>query len=278
MSNTMRVLFIGDVVGETGCKAVSRYLPKIKKELSVDVAILNGENAAFHGMSQAIVDQFFKDGIDGITSGNHMWDCQEIYDFIETEERMIRPMNWVEKKPGRGSMVLEKNGKRILVVNCLGRLFMGDEVHNPFKAVDNAIKDYTLGKNIDGIILDFHTETSAEKQAMGAYLDGRISLVVGTHTHVPTADDQVLPNGTAYITDIGMTCDYDSNIGVRKDLMMESFLGIREKDVNFTCADGEPTFCAVLVDIDTNTGLAQSIEPVRIGGRLRNTHTQFNDI
>ena len=278
MSQSLRVLFIGDVVGHTGCKAVSRYLPAIKKELNIDIAILNGENAAFHGMTQPIVDAFFDAGIDGITSGNHMWDHKEIYDFIETEQRMIRPMNWVEHKPGRGAMVLEKDGKKILVINCLGRLFMGDEVHNPFDAVAESIKDYKMGENINGIILDFHTETTSEKQAMGCFLDGRASLVVGTHTHVPTADYQVLPGGTAYITDIGMTCDYDSNIGVKKHLMMESHMGVREKDVNFSCAEGEPTLCAVMVDIDTTTGLAKSIEPLRVGGALKNTHPQFKDI
>lgn len=268
----MRILFIGDVVGKTGCEAVSRYLPTLKKKFSIDFALLNGENAAFHGMSQKIVDQFFNDGIDGITSGNHMWDCQEIYDFIDTEKRMIRPMNWVEEKPGQGSMILEKDGKKLLVVNCLGRLFMGDEVHDPFKSVDNAIQDYKMGEDVNGILLDFHTETTAEKQAMGAYMDGRVSMVFGTHTHVPTADYQILTKGTAYMTDVGMTCDYNSNIGVEKDLMMESFLGIREKDVNFTCANGEPTLCAVMVDVNPDTGLAETIEPVRIGGRLHQTH------
>lgn len=268
----MRILFIGDVVGRTGCRAISDYLPKLKKTLRVDLALLNGENAAFHGMTRPIVDAFFEAGIDGITSGNHMWDHEEIYDFIGKEPRMIRPMNWVEDKPGQGTMILEKDGARILVVNCLGKLFMGDEVHDPFKSVEQAIQCYTLGKDVNAILLDFHTETTAEKQAMGTFLDGRVSLVVGTHTHVPTADYQVLPGGTAYITDIGMTCDYDSNIGVRKDLMMESFLGVRQKDKEFTCAEGAPTLCAVLADIDTQTGLARSIEAVRVGGRLDNTH------
>lgn len=264
----MRILFIGDVVGPSGCAAVSKYVPQLKAKFGLDFVFLNGENAAFHGMSQSIVNEFYAAGVDGITSGNHMWDHKEIYDFIDTDPRLIRPMNWVEHKPGRGHMVLEKDGKKILVVNCLGKLFMGDEVHDPFQQVESVVSQYKLGQDVDGIILDFHTETSAEKQAMGTYLDGRVSLVVGTHTHVPTSDYRVLPGGTAYITDIGMTCDYDSNIGVKKQHMMESFLGTRVKDFKFEPANGDPTLCAVLVDIDPSSGLATKIEQLRIGGGL----------
>jgi metallophosphoesterase (TIGR00282 family) len=268
----MRVMFIGDVVGHTGCKGISKYVPTLKKELNIDFAILNGENAAFHGMSQEVVDGFFEAEIDGITSGNHMWDHEDIYEIVEKEQRLIHPMNWEDEKPGRGSMILEKNGMKVMVLNCLGSLLMGDKVKDPFKSVNDAIQGVKMGEDVNAILLDFHTETSAEKQAMGAYLDGRVSLVVGTHTHVPTADYQVLPGGTAYITDIGMTCDYDSNIGVRKDLMMERFLGERKQGEGWESASGEPTLCAVVADIDPATGLANSIEAVRVGGRLHNTH------
>ena len=268
----MRLLFIGDVVAESGCKALSHYAPLLRKKLNIDCVIANAENAAFHGMTQEIIDAFYAAGVDGITSGNHMWDNQGIYAFIDTDPRVIRPLNLIQKRPGKGFTVIDVKGKKILLINALGSLLMTDEVTSPFEDIMRVVDDYPLAEAVDAILVDFHTETTSEKNAMGTWLDGKVSVIVGTHTHMPTADHQILPNGTAYQTDTGMTCDYDSNIGVKKHLMLERFLGKREKEQDFVPADSEATLCGLLVDIDDTTGLATHVEPVRVGGRLSQTH------
>jgi metallophosphoesterase (TIGR00282 family) len=269
----MKILFIGDVVAKYGCSAVSKYVPMLKEELGLDFVIVNAENAAYHGMTQEVVNGFYDAGVTGITSGNHMWDNEDIFTFIDIDPRVIRPANYIEDKAGKGYTVVEnEKGQKLLLVNVLGRLFMGDEVHNPFTTVEDIISEYKMGEDVQGILVDFHTETTAEKNAMGTFCHGKVSMVVGTHTHMPTADHHVLPGGTAYQTDVGMTGVYDSNIGVDKTVAMKRFAEDWDSQKGYFAAEGEPTLCACLVDVDEKTGLARSIEPVRIGGPLQQTH------
>lgn len=268
----MKILFIGDVVGATGCRAVVDYVPKLRELFSLDFVIANAENAAFHGITKAIVDSFYAAGVDGITSGNHMWDQREIYDFIDQDPRLVRPINLKQARPGNGYTIINVNGYRLLLVNALGSVHMKDPVTSPFEDVMRVVEKYPLKKEIDAILVDFHAEITAEKNAMGTCLDGKVSIVVGTHTHMPTADHQILPLGTAYQTDAGMTCDYDSIIGINKNIALEGFLGKRERGHGYICADGDATLCGLIVDVDNQTGLARAIEPVRVGGRLSQTH------
>jgi len=268
----MRLLFVGDVVAESGCKAITRYIPQLKKQLELDCVIVNAENAAFHGMTQEIVQSFYDAGVDGITSGNHMWDHTEIYDFIDEDPCLIRPMNLIQERPGKGWTIIDVKGQKVLLINALGKLFMKDPITCPFADIMNVVEAHPLKQKVDAILVDFHTETTAEKNALGAWLDGKVSVVVGTHTHMPTADHQILPNGTAYQTDAGMTCDYNSVIGMDREIGLEVFLGKRSHKEGILPATGEATLCGLLVNISDDTGLAESVEPVRVGGRLAQTH------
>jgi metallophosphoesterase (TIGR00282 family) len=268
----MKIFFIGDVFAEYGCEAVSRYVPLVRKAFGPDFVVANGENAAFNGMNAEIIEGFYKAGVDGITSGNHMWDDKGIFDVIDKDPNMIRPANYKDAKPGKGHAVITNaEGKKLLLINVLGRLFMGDDVENPFTCAEEIFSKYKMGEDVDGILVDFHTETTAEKNAMGTFCDGKVSMVVGTHTHMPTADHHVLPGGTAYQTDVGMTGVFDSNIGVDKITAMRRFAEDWKDQKGYTPAAGEPTLCGCLVTTDEN-GLAISIEPIRIGGSLQQTH------
>ncbi len=267
----MKLLFIGDVVAESGCKAIEQYVPKLRKELKLNCVIANAENAAFHGMTKDIVDRFYNAGVDGITSGNHMWDNKNSLDFLE-DKRIVRPMNLIKERPGKGVTIIEVKGKKVMLINALGKLFMKDPVTDPFEDIMKVVEENLLKEKTDVILVDFHTETTAEKTTMGAWLDGKVSLVVGTHTHIPTADHQILPNGTAYQTDVGMTCDYDSSMGIRKDIGIEIFTEGRCHRTNISPAEGEATLCGIVVTISDETGLAEAVEPIRIGGRLSQTH------
>ena len=264
----MRILFIGDVVGQSGCDAISERLPKAIADWKIDLAIVNGENAAGgFGITEAIYHEFIAAGADAVTLGNHSWSKKEALTFIERAPRLIRPLNYIPGTPGRGSVLVEtRNGKRALVINALGRLFM-DPVNDPFGLLDEEIAAHSLGKAADAIVVDFHGEASSEKLAAGYFCDGRVSLVVGTHTHVPTADHRILPLGTGYITDAGMTGDYESIIGIKKEEMLRRLTtGIASG--RFEAADGTATMCGVAVETDDDTGLATHISPVHVGGHL----------
>ncbi|MHA6688156.1 TIGR00282 family metallophosphoesterase [Mesorhizobium sp. A556] len=271
----MRILFIGDVVGRSGCAIVSELLPKAIADWKVDLAVVNGENAADgFGITEAIYHEFIAAGADAVTLGNHSWSKKEALSFIENAPRLIRPLNYIPGTPGRGSALVEtKSGKRALVINALGRLFM-DPVNDPFGLLDQEISACPLKTAADAIVVDFHCEASSEKLVAGYFCDGRVSLVVGTHTHIPTADHRILPLGTAYMTDAGMTGDYDSVIGIKKEEMVRRITtGIPSG--RFEAADGGATLCGIAVETDDATGLATHVSPVRMGGQLEQVLPPF---
>jgi 2',3'-cyclic-nucleotide 2'-phosphodiesterase len=264
----MRILFVGDVIGRSGRTVVYERLPGLVRDWKLDLVVVNGENAAGgFGITEAIYQELIDAGADAITLGNHAWDQREALVFIERAERLIRPINYPPGTPGRGAaLVNAKNGERVLVINAMGRIFM-DALDDPFAAVDRELAACPLGKSADAIIVDIHAEATSEKQAMGFFCDGRASLVVGTHTHAPTADYRVLPGGTAFISDVGMTGDYDSVIGMSKDEPLNRFLR-KIPSARFEPASGPGTLCAVAVETDPASGLAVRIGAVRIGARL----------
>jgi metallophosphoesterase (TIGR00282 family) len=265
---TMRLLFLGDVVGRPGRQAVTEHLPRLRKRWSLDAVIVNGENAAGgFGITEAICDELMAAGADAITLGNHSFDQREALVFIERQKSLIRPINYPPSTPGRGATLIEtRSGSRIFVVNAMARLYM-DALDDPFAAVDRALAEAPLAQVADAVVVDFHGEASSEKQAMGHYLDGRASLVVGTHTHVPTADHQIFDGGTAYMTDAGMCGDYDSILGMVKDEPIRRFIE-KTPGSRLEAASGQGTLSGVCVETDDRTGLAIHIAPLRMGPRL----------
>ncbi|MGN1290648.1 MAG: TIGR00282 family metallophosphoesterase [Bradyrhizobium sp.] len=265
----MRILFVGDVVGRTGRTAISDHLPGMIRDWSLDLVVVNGENSAGgFGITETIYQELLDAGADAITLGNHAWNQKEALVFIERAPRLIRPLNFPRHSPGRGATLVDaKNGKRALVLNAIGRVFMEPSSNDPFSAIDRELEACPLREGCDAIVLDFHAEATSEKQGVGFFCDGRVSLVVGTHTHVPTADHQVLPGGTAYMSDAGMTGDYDSVIGMQKEEPLQRFLtGIPSG--RFEPAGGVATLSGIAVETDDATGLAVKVAPVRAGGRL----------
>jgi metallophosphoesterase (TIGR00282 family) len=271
----LRILFVGDVVGRSGRNAVSEYLPGMIRDWSLDLVVVNGENAAGgFGITEAIYQELLDAGADAITLGNHAWDQREALVFIERAPRLVRPANFPKGTPGRGAALIDtKNGKRALVINAIGRVFM-TPFDDPFAIVARELDACPLREAADAVVVDFHAEASSEKQGIGFFCDGRASLVVGTHTHVPTSDHQILPAGTAFMTDAGMTGDYDSIIGMQKDEPMRRFIsGI--PSARFEPALGVATLSGVAVETDDATGLAVKVAPVRIGGRLEPARPGF---
>jgi len=264
----MRILFLGDIVGRAGRDAVCAQLPRLRADLDVDVAIVNGENAAHgFGITDRICKDLYEAGADVITTGNHVWDQREIIGYIDNDPRLLRPVNFPAGTPGRGlTEVITRAGDRVVVVNVMTRLFM-DPLDDPFGAVVRALKPWPLGGGAKAVVVDVHGEASSEKMALGHFLDGTVSLVVGTHSHVPTADAHVLAGGTAYMTDAGMCGDYDSVIGMKKEAAIHRFVR-KLPGERLSPAEGEATVCGVLVETDDATGLARSAHPVRVGGRL----------
>ncbi len=264
----MRILFIGDVIGKPGRDVVAAELPRLKELLELDFVVLNGENAAHgFGITRAIAQEFFAMGVDCITTGNHWADQKEIFSFIDDEDRILRPRNYPPQTPGRGANLFQtRAGERILVINAMGRVFM-DALDDPFASVDAALNDCPLREAADAILVDMHAEATSEKMAMGHFCDGRVSAVVGTHQHVPTADAQILPGGTGYQTDAGACADYDSVIGMEKFQPLQRFV-TKLNSGRFTPATGPATLCAIFIETDAR-GLASRIEPVRVGGRLK---------
>ena len=271
----MRILFIGDVVGRSGRTVVNERLSGLIRDWKLDLVVVNGENAAGgFGITEAIYHEFLEAGADAVTLGNHAWDQREALVFIERAPRLIRPVNYPPVTPGRGAAVIEaKNGARALVVNAMGRIFM-EPLDDPFAAVDRELNACPLRTEADAIIVDMHAETTSEKQSMGFFCDGRASLVAGTHTHAPTADLRILPGGTAFVSDVGMTGDYDSVIGMAKDEPLTRFLR-RIPAARFEAASGAATLCALAVETDNATGLAARVGAVRIGGCIEQAMPGF---
>jgi metallophosphoesterase (TIGR00282 family) len=264
----MRLLFLGDLVGRSGRQAAIDALPRLVDRHKIDFVIVNGENAAAgFGITEEILQDVLDAGADVVTTGNHVWDQRDTLVYIERQDRLLRPLNFPPGAPGRGAnLFTARNGARILVMNVMGRVFM-DSLDDPFTAVDRVLEATPLGRVADAIVIDMHAEATSEKQAMGHFADGRATLVVGTHTHVPTADHQILPGGTAYMSDAGMCGDYDSVLGMEKDEPISRFLR-KIPSGRFTPASGEASVCGVAVEVDEATGLARAVEPLRIGGRL----------
>jgi metallophosphoesterase (TIGR00282 family) len=270
----MRLLFIGDVVGRAGREAVLSHLPHLRRDWRLDCVIINGENAAGgFGITEAICDEFIAAGADCVTLGNHAWDQREALVFIERQPRLIRPLNYPPGTPGRGANLIETaQGERVLVMNLLGRIFM-DPLDDPFAAAEREIAVCPLGLACDAFVVDMHAETTSEKQAMAHFVDGRVSLVVGSHTHAPTADHQILPGGTAFMSDAGMSGDYDSVIGMDKEEPIRRFTR-KLPGARFEPANGPATLCGVAVETGKD-GLATKIAPVRLGGRLSQATPDF---
>ena len=266
----MKILFLGDVMGRAAREAVLRQVPLWRKQWALDFVIVNGENAAGgYGITPAIAETFFEAGVDVISTGNHVWDQHESQGYIDSENRLLRPVNFPSGTPGIGANLYQTGDRRVMVVNVMGQLFM-ETLDDPFVAIERELTACPLGEAADAIIVDVHAEATSEKMAMGHFCDGRASLVVGTHTHVPTADAQILPNGTAYQTDAGMCGDYDSVIGMEKEEPLKRFR-TKLRGGRFAPAPGTPTLCGVLVETDNQSGLAVDIAPLRFGGRLSST-------
>ncbi|RJQ39179.1 MAG: TIGR00282 family metallophosphoesterase [Nitrospiraceae bacterium] len=254
----MRILMIGDIVGRPGRKAIKDTLASIRQELRLDMIIANGENAAGGtGITGSIAEELFKNGVDVLTTGNHVWDKKEIVPYIDNEPRILRPGNYPPGTPGRGYGVFDIKGVRVGVINISGRVYLSD-LDCPFRLADRYIENISGETNV--IIVDFHAEATSEKVAMGLYLDGKVSLVAGTHTHVQTADERLLPNGTAYITDLGMTGPLHSVIGVKSNLAIQKF--ITQMPVRFEVADGPYQFNAIMVEVEEENGKAVNIQRI----------------
>ena len=266
----MKILILGDVMGPSGRNALNEKLPAIITEKKIDFVIVNGENAANdgRGITQSIAEEFFSKGVDVITSGNHIWDKQETTDYIDKENRLLRPANLAEGSPGKGfEIYLTKNKKyKIGVINLMGNVFMR-KTNDVFQTAKNISEKIVLKKNVDFLVVDFHGEITSEKMAIGHFFDGLSTCVVGTHTHVPTADTRILEKGTAYQTDIGMCGDYNSVIGMNKENSIKKFLKDKDAIKHFP-AEGEGTLSGIIVETNLETGLAKKVTRLIEGGSL----------
>ncbi|HET6308037.1 MAG TPA: TIGR00282 family metallophosphoesterase [Rhodopila sp.] len=264
----MRILFLGDILGRTGRDAVTARLPELRQHLRIDLTVVNAENASHgFGLAPDMARALFAAGADVLTLGNHAWDRKEIIPYIAETPRLIRPLNYPPGTPGQGSVLVTlPDGRKALVLQAMGRLFM-DALDCPFRGTAEILAKYRLGASVQAIVADLHAEASSEKMAYAHTFDGQMSFVVGTHTHIPTADAQVLPGGTAYQSDAGMCGDYDSVIGMMKDNAALRFWRKMPAE-RLGPAEGEATICGVFVETDDTTGLARRIEPLRTGGRL----------
>ena len=269
----MRILFLGDVVGRAGRDAVAARLPGLRAALRIDLAVVNGENASHgFGLAPEMADAIFAAGADVVTLGNHSWDRKEVIPYIASVPKLIRPLNFPPGTPGGGAFVAEvADGRRALVVNAMGRLFM-DALDCPFRGTAALLSKYRMGAGgaVAAIVVDFHAEATSEKMAFAHSFDGQVSLVVGTHTHLPTADHHIMAGGTAFQADAGMCGDYDSVIGMAKEGAASRFWR-KMPGERLGPAEGEATVCGLFVDTDDATGLARRVEPVRVGGRLSQT-------
>ena len=264
----MRILFLGDIVGRAGRELVESSLPGLREQLRIDLAVVNGENASHgFGLAPAMADSLFAAGADVITLGNHAWDRKELIGHISQAPRIIRPINFPSGTPGNGSVVVSlADGRKALVVNVMGRLFM-DALDDPFRTVGDLLARHRLGVTVQAALVDFHAEATSEKLAFAHHVDGRVSLVVGTHTHAPTADHRILAGGTAYMSDAGMCGDYDSVIGMGKEAAIARFIR-KMPGERLAPAEGEASLSGLLVETDDRTGLATRVAPLRMGGAL----------
>lgn len=271
----MRIAVFGDIMGRSGRTFFVERLAGLRRKYSLDFVVVNAENAAGgFGVTPRICEDLFEAGADVLTTGNHAYDQRDDIAIFDREPRLLRPANFPPSNPGRGSgMFQDSEGRNVLVVHAQGQRGMFP-VDDPCAAVDRELDGVKLGREADAVIVDFHAEATSEKYSMGHYLDGRASLVVGTHTHVPTADDQIFPNGTGFIADLGMTGDYDSVIGMEKTEPLHRFVS-KMQGGRFTPATGEATICGVVIDTDPSSGLARAISPLRVGGRLRQCQPDF---
>ena len=267
----MRILFLGDVVGSSGCAKLTKDLPSQKKLRNIDFVIVNGENAdeSGVGLTKKICEKFFSSGVDVITTGNHVWDQKEIMNFIENEKRLLRPKNFFEPSLGRGFEIFTtSNNSKIGVLNLIGNVFM-KKSNDVFEIANQFLNKFKLKEDFDFLVVDFHGEITSEKNAIGHYFDGKASLVVGTHTHIPTNDARILQNGTAYQTDAGMCGDYDSVIGMNKNNSLNRFM--KKDSVKHFPANGDSTLCGVIVECNIETGLANKVESYIFGEQLKNS-------
>jgi len=257
----MKILFVGDIVGKPGRRAVQKLLPRIVEEQEIDLVIANCENAAGgFGVTEEVIEELYKCGIYVLTSGNHIWDKKDVMNFIDHFETLLRPANYPDGLPGRGAVVTTaKNGTAVGILNLEGRVFMRP-LECPFRTAKKEVA--ALQRHTSIIIVDMHAEATSEKQALGWFLDGKVSLVVGTHTHVQTADERILPNGTAYITDAGMTGSFNSVLGIKTDIAIERFLTLTRH--KFDVARGDVWLQGVVVDVDDETGKSSRIERVNV--------------
>jgi metallophosphoesterase (TIGR00282 family) len=264
----MRILMIGDVVGSAGRAVINAELPRLRERLKTDFVVINGENAAHgFGITGNICETLYQSGADCVTTGNHVFDQRDIISHMDRDDKVIRPINYPSGTPGKGfGIYTSADDKRVLVVNAMCRLFM-ELLDDPFQAMQALLERYKLKRDVDVILVDLHGEASSEKQCMAHYLDGRVTAVVGSHTHVPTADTWVLPGGTAYQTDLGMTGDYDSVIGMKKEGAVGRFISMGER-IRLEPATEDGTMCGSYIITDDKTGLAKSIQPLRIGAHL----------
>lgn len=254
----MKILFIGDIVGSPGRKIVKEILPSIKKEYSIDFCVANAENAANgKGITYLIAQELYEMGIDALTMGNHVWARNEVFSFIESDDKIVRPANFPENIPGKGSALITNNKGTIGIINLLGRIYM-EPLDSPFIAADREIEK--LKKSTNVIIVDMHAEATSEKCTMAWYLDGRVSSVLGTHTHVQTADERIFPCGTSFISDVGMSGPHEGVIGVDKEMILEKFL--KHMPIKHELAKGSVQFNAVIIDIDEKSGKTIHIERI----------------
>jgi metallophosphoesterase (TIGR00282 family) len=268
----MKILFLGDVMGRAGRRAITKNLSKLREAWKLDFVVVNGENATSGmGLSGAHAKALLDAGADCLTLGDHAFDQKDMLSYIEQEPRIIRPLNFSKNAPGKGfKLFTAKNGRKVLVTQALGQVFMKRPFDDPFSALDQVLKTHPLGGMASAIIVDIHCEATSEKMATGHWCDGRASLVVGTHTHVPTSDAMILPKGTAYLSDAGMCGDYHSVIGMEKTEPLRRFITGMPKE-RFTPANGEATLSGVYVETDDRTGRATRIVPVRQGGQLQDS-------
>ena len=268
----MNILILGDIMGPSGREAIIKKLPDLIKKKKLDFVIVNGENAADsgRGITKKNTEDFFKAGVNVITTGNHVWDQGETMEFITSEKRLLRPENFAKGSPGLGSAIFKsKNNKKVAVINLMGNIFM-KKCEDVFKEAKKIMQIIKLKEDADFIVVDFHAELTSEKMAMGYFFDGKATMVVGTHTHVPTADYRVMNKGTAYQTDVGMCGDYNSVIGMNKDNSLKKFLKDNSySNIKHFPALGEATISGLMVDADEETGLAKKLEPIVIGGVLQ---------
>ncbi len=266
----MKILFLGDVMGRAGRRAITENLARLRTEWKLDFVVVNGENATSGmGLSGSHAKDLLEAGADCLTLGDHAFDQKDMLSFIEQEPRIIRPLNFSKNAPGKGARLFKtRTGKQVLVTQALGQVFMKRPFDDPFSALDTVLKTHPLGGLANAIIVDIHCEATSEKMAMGHWCDGRASLVVGTHTHVPTSDAMILPGGTAYLSDAGMSGDYNSVIGMEKTEPLRRFITGMPKE-RFTPAAGEATLSGVYIETDDKTGRATRIVPIRQGGKLQ---------